>query len=728
MKIIQLAAVLALSLGSSSAYSLSIQDISMRFYDASGTLNPLGDNDVVAGEVNSDNTGALDSNGVGFFGVQWTATQEMYNDTTGSVQTWAGTSLAGPFSYQFTLVENQIAVGLYFNWGGTQEIAVLQIFDCPDGAPGACVGAHDEALDNGPASALHPADHPNVPGSWMVNGPFVGQHATFSGTTADIFDAKPIANDDSLGALSNTVNSLVVLANDTDFEDGSPPPAPPAVVATVGGTSSQGFSITANADGTITYTTTGGYLGADDFQYTLTDSFGNVSAAATVSITVTASPNTPPVATNPTLPTNEDTPLDIDVTTVASDADTDPLTYSFFDIVATPLGGAITVDGTNTILTYTPPANVNGSDTFTYTANDGIADSNVGTITVTVSPVNDAPVCTDTGFTTGINEVLAIGVQADLIVNCTDVDGDPLTATIASQPVQPGSMVTDDGTGTTFTYTPATDLIGDDSFTYTVSDGQGGTTTATANITVGSILSNFTMLNAVGNVIGGTNDVIYDWDQTINTSETDLNFNMTLGSKSNFEFFGFPWFAHDIRVFGPGSYSFDSGCTVAELQATGCKAGTGAAANPGPTISMTVDPGQFGVHMLFDYSTTSNIDVVNVWDVDAVWDQHGDVNPRNQLHDGQAGLAPDPATTWELVSTDDDGDGINGIPMVDGPFVDFSANFNLSPAGAAPAPDPYSGTAIDTKLGSGLLASLDIWGLFATLTMLVGLRRFSKKQ
>ena len=83
-------------------------------------------------------------------------------------------------------------------------------------------------------------------------------------------------------------------------------------------------------------------------------------------------------------------------------------------------------------------------------------------------------------------------------------------------------------------------------------------------------------------------------------------------------------------------------------------------------------------------------------------------------------------TTWKLVSTDVNGDRVNGSPMVDGPFQGFYANFNAGPGGTAPPPEPYAGTAPDTKLGSGL-ASISVWALFAGLLTLFGLRRFSKK-
>jgi hypothetical protein len=144
---------------------------------------------------------------------------------------------------------------------------------------------------------------------------------------------------------------------------------------------------------------------------------------------------------------------------------------------------------------------------------------------------------------------------------------------------------------------------------------------------------------------------------------------------------------------------------------------------------MTVGPGQFGAHILFDWNTTTNIDVVNVWDVGGVWDTYGATAPVNSLWTGNAGDAPDPTTTWKLVSRDINADSINGSPMVDGPFQGFYANFNAGPGGTAPPLEPYTGTAPDTKLGGSLFASpMNPWVLIAVLTTLFGVRRFSKKQ
>ena len=187
------------------------------------------------------------------------------------------------------------------------------------------------------------------------------------------------------------------------------------------------------------------------------------------------------------------------------------------------------------------------------------------------------------------------------------------------------------------------------------------------------VSSNFTMLDGTGTTFGGTNDVTANWDGTLNTAVTDTNFNMELGS--SFNFFGFPWSAHHIRVFGSGSYRFDSSCGVAQIEA-----GT-AVCGGGPMLDLSVGSGQVGAHMLFDWNINQNMDIVLLWDMDGVFT---DTLP-GELYLGPAGPVPAADTIYDLVSRDVDGDGIAGASMVDGAFQGFSANFNLR---AAPVPVP----------------------------------------
>jgi len=180
--------------------------------------------------------------------------------------------------------------------------------------------------------------------------------------------------------------------------------------------------------------------------------------------------DTAPVAFDQSLNTNEDTPLNILL--VATDADGDPLTYS---IVSLPVHG--TLSGAAPDVTYSPFSDYNGADSFTFKANDGIVDSNVATVSITVLPVNDPPVATDDSATTLQDTPVIVAVLA----NDTDQDGDTLTIIALTQ--GSNGTVSDNGNGTV-TYTPNIGFNGSDSFTYTISDGNGGLATATVGITV----------------------------------------------------------------------------------------------------------------------------------------------------------------------------------------------------------------------------------------------------
>ncbi|MDH5710884.1 MAG: cadherin-like domain-containing protein, partial [Gammaproteobacteria bacterium] len=411
-----------------------------------------------------------------------------------------------------------------------------------------------------------------------------------------------------------------------------------------------------------------------------------------------------------------------------------------FDAVTTQ-GGAVTAGAGNTSLTYTPVADFNGTDSFTFTVTDGLGGSNVATVTLTVNPVNDAVVCTDVLLATPANTALTINAATDLVAGCSDVDGDTVVFASAAAPANANSSIVDDGAGT-LTYTPETDLIGTDSFVFTATDGNGGDGTATASIKVGVVLGNFTMLDVAGKTFGGTNDVVFTWDGvSMHTAETDVASNMTIVSEGATAFFGAPWYAHHVRVFGPGTYTFEANNALCEsksaspdtvnastkslhagaddIDVTGCP-GTGSAT----TVSMTVAAGQVGVHMLFDYNGTFDIDVVNVYDKNAVWnDPTGQGDQVNDLWTGPAGASPDPLAPWGLVSRDVNGDGINGSPMVDGPFVGFYANFNDAPSGTAAALPPITTGANDTRLDKNWLGALNWVLLVAMLPLISVLRR-----
>ncbi len=177
--------------------------------------------------------------------------------------------------------------------------------------------------------------------------------------------------------------------------------------------------------------------------------------------------NQAPLAQDGGATTEEDTPAA--VTLSATDADNDPLTYS---IISNPTKG--TLSGTPPNLTYTPNANANGSDSFTFRAHDGQAHGNTAAIAIDVAPVNDAPVANNQSVTTNVNTARPITLTA------TDVDNSNLTYAIVTPPSQ-GTL---SGTPPAVTYTPFADYSGDDSFTFKADDGQYDSNVATVAITI----------------------------------------------------------------------------------------------------------------------------------------------------------------------------------------------------------------------------------------------------
>jgi len=239
--------------------------------------------------------------------------------------------------------------------------------------------------------------------------------------------------------------------------------------------------------------------------------------------------------------------------------------------------------------------------------------------------------------------------------------------------------------------------------------------------------ANFTMLNSAGGYSmgpdGGANDVLMFWDGNGYSASSDYT---GPGSSANVTasttdpFFGATWSAHDIQVFIPGSYSFETSL------------GGGAAETS--DLFVTVNPGQIGMHMLFDWSGNANIDVFVVANPSSVFgpgiartagggtpsalycDGNGGTNAvKNCLFNGAplgaslGGVKPLGSQKWMLASTDGDGDGIMGIKMpVGGPFANFQANFN---ANMTATPDPVAAVPVPAAVwlfGSGLLGLVGI--------------------
>lgn len=196
----------------------------------------------------------------------------------------------------------------------------------------------------------------------------------------------------------------------------------------------------------------------------------NFSSSNSCVKTAWVSPNQPPIASNQTLTTPEDTPKSITLT--ATDPEGQVLTFT---VLTGPAHG--TLSGTPPNVTYTPFLNYNGPDSFTFKANDGKVDSNIATISITITPVNHAPVANSQSVTT--NE----DTQAIITLLASDVDGDTLTFSIVSLPSH-GTLT---GAAPNLTYMPAADYNGADSFTFKANDGKADSNIATVTITVNPV-------------------------------------------------------------------------------------------------------------------------------------------------------------------------------------------------------------------------------------------------
>ncbi|ENP8343604.1 tandem-95 repeat protein, partial [Vibrio harveyi] len=197
----------------------------------------------------------------------------------------------------------------------------------------------------------------------------------------------------------------------------------------------------------------------------------------------------PPVAEDDSVLTDEDASVSIDVLANDQDADSDSLSIESATVPAEQ-GTVEIIDGK---LIFTPAEDFNGEATVTYVVTDG-ALTDEATVTVTVNPINDAPVAVDDTVTTDEDTAVTI----DVLANDSDPENDTLTITAASVPAEQGTVTIVDGK---LVFTPAENFNGDATISYTISDGQL-TDDATVAVTVNPV-----------------NDVPVAVDDTVTTDE-----------------------------------------------------------------------------------------------------------------------------------------------------------------------------------------------------------------
>jgi VCBS repeat-containing protein len=173
----------------------------------------------------------------------------------------------------------------------------------------------------------------------------------------------------------------------------------------------------------------------------------------------------------------------------------------------------------NGSFTYTPAANFNGSDSFTYRASDGTLTSNLATVSLTVSAVNDAPAAAADAYTTAEDTARTVAAPG-VLGNDSDADGNPLSAVLGSGPSH-GTLTLNANGG--FTYTPAANFNGSDSFTYRASDGIATSSLATVTLTVTAVNDAPTVTVAPGTVAPVGTCGTDDRSGTINLTVADVD-------------------------------------------------------------------------------------------------------------------------------------------------------------------------------------------------------------
>jgi hypothetical protein len=188
-------------------------------------------------------------------------------------------------------------------------------------------------------------------------------------------------------------------------------------------------------------------------------------------------PTQGPVAADDVATTAEDTPIDIDV--LANDSDMDGANLRV-TLLSVPEFGTAMANPNGTVR-YLPNPDDNGRDSFAYTIDDGAGGIDTGTVSVTVTPVDDRPIAIDDGLVTTLDTPSTIAVLA----NDVDADDDPLILLLATAPANGSATVEADGS---ITYFPDPGYAGSDGFDYWISEGAG-------DIEIGHVSVKVTLVN-----------------------------------------------------------------------------------------------------------------------------------------------------------------------------------------------------------------------------------------
>ena len=317
--------------------------------------------------------------------------------------------------------------------------------------------------------------------------------------TVNAVNDPPVANNDIANTPQNVPVTINILSNDLDVDGTINPvtvdllPSTPVVADKTRTVASGTYSV--DAAGIITFTPVAAFSGTSSITYTVKDNLGATSNIATISVLVDFV-NNPPLANPDAATTEEDTPVTINI--LSNDTDDGTLVPATVDL-NTSLEGIQTTrttpEGTFSVssgnVTFTPTLNFYGTATNEYTVEDNIGvKSNPAIITITVTPVNDAPVANDDHATTSedvpvVINVIANDTDVDGTINPTSVDLQPDTDAIdATRTVDQGTFTANPTTGAV-TFTPAENVFEVATITYNVRDNSGAKSnnaTITVNI------------------------------------------------------------------------------------------------------------------------------------------------------------------------------------------------------------------------------------------------------